>query len=65
MVYEVNAYCKEHEYLTDWVGSRYFKFCPECGKKVKIIAHCLECGKEGSEDEIHNHKCKKRKSKLF
>ena len=65
MAYEVYGYCKRHKELTDWEESQYFKFCPECGNKVKIIGHCLDCGREGTESIIHKHKCKCKKHNEF
>jgi Zn finger protein HypA/HybF involved in hydrogenase expression len=57
MVYEVNAICPKCDVL-DYDGSRYFKYCPDCGSKVKIVAHCWDCGAKGTENQIHTHHCK-------
>ncbi|MCK5601582.1 hypothetical protein KAR91_06935 [Candidatus Pacearchaeota archaeon] len=56
-MYETNAICPECGTL-EYDESREFTYCPNCGKKVKIVAHCLTCGAEGTEKEIHTHECR-------
>ena len=63
MVYESYAICPKCGDL-DYNDSQDFKFCPDCGSKVKIVAHCLTCGREASVKVIDNHRCRCKKHNM-
>lgn len=62
-MYEVNGICPKCGIL-DYDEVSHFTYCPDCGKKIKLVAHCLECGIEGTENKVHQHHCICKEHKL-